>query len=110
MRGDLAIMVEHLVSFKFKEALTASKEKELLDALYDLPTAISGIVELTAGRNETTETGNIQGYTLGLRVTFTDQQSLLAYGPHPAHQRFVSMLDGLIENVIVIDYPISGKQ
>jgi hypothetical protein len=110
MKGDRNVMYEHLVSFKFKEELSASKEKELLNALYALPTAISGIVELTAGCNETTETGNIQGYTLGLRVTFADQQSLLAYGPHPAHQSFVSMLDGLIENVIVIDYPISNKQ
>jgi hypothetical protein len=103
-------MYEHLVSFKFKEKLTASLEKELLDALYVLPSEVPGIVELTAGINETTETGNIQGYTLGLRVTFADQQALLAYGPHPAHQSFVSKLDGLIENVIVIDYPITNKQ
>lgn len=103
-------MYEHLVSFKFKEKLSASKEKELMDVLYALPAEIPGIVDLTAGCNETTETGNIQGYTLGLRVTFTDRQSLLAYGPHPAHQNFVSMLDGLLDNVIVIDYPIVNKQ
>ena len=102
-------MYEHLVSFKFKEKLSVSEERELLDALYALPSEIPGIVGLTAGSNETTETDNIQGYTLGLRVTFTDREALLAYGPHPAHQRFVSMLDGLIENVIVIDYPILNK-
>jgi hypothetical protein len=99
-------MFEHLVSFKFKEKLSASKEKELLDALYSLPLQIPGIVQLTAGNNETSETGNIQGYTLGLRVTFTDKQALLDYGPHPAHQSFVSLLDGILDNVIVIDYPI----
>ncbi|CAM4466174.1 hypothetical protein FHS16_003183 [Paenibacillus endophyticus] len=99
-------MFEHLVSFKFKEALSPSKEAELLEALHALKTQVPGIVELTAGRNETLETGNIQGYMLGLRVTFTDRQALQDYGPHPAHQSFVAMLDGLIENVIVIDYPI----
>ncbi|WP_054027775.1 Dabb family protein [Bacillus sp. FJAT-28004] len=102
-------MYEHLVSFKFKEKLSSSKEQQLLNALYSLQTEVPGIIDLTAGCNVTTETDNIQGYTLGLRVTFTDQQSLLAYGPHPAHQHFVSMLDGLLDNVIVVDYPITNK-
>ncbi|WP_246096198.1 Dabb family protein [Paenibacillus sinopodophylli] len=100
------MMYEHIVSFKFKEELSQNKEAELLDALFALQAQIPGIVQLTAGRNETLETGNIQGYMLGLRVTFSDQQSLQDYGPHPAHQSFVAMLDGLIDNVIVIDYEI----
>jgi hypothetical protein len=102
-------MYEHLVSFKFKEKLSSSKEQQLLNALYSLQIEVPGIIDLTAGYNVTTETDNIQGYTLGLRVTFTDQQSLLAYGPHPAHQHFVSLLDGLLDNVIVVDYPIMNK-
>lgn len=103
-------MFEHLVSFKFNEKLSPSKEEELLDVLYSFQSEIPGIVGLTAGVNETTETGNIQGYTLGLRVTFADQKSLLAYGPHPAHQKFVKMLDGIVDNVIVIDYPVHSKR
>ncbi|WP_334220763.1 Dabb family protein [Paenibacillus sp. JJ-100] len=59
--------------------------------------------------NVTGETDRIQGYTLGLRVTFEDQEALRAYGPHPAHQAFVSSLDGWIDNVIVSDYPIPCK-
>ncbi|MGG1638557.1 Dabb family protein [Paenibacillus sp. FSL K6-3182] len=102
-------MYEHLVSFKFKEKLSSTKEQELLSALYSLQTEVPGIIELTAGCNVTTETDNIQGYTLGLRVTFKDQQSLLDYGPHPAHQHFVGLLDGLLDNVIVVDYPILNK-
>lgn len=54
----------------------------------------------------TEEQENVHGYTLGLRVTFESQEALRAYGPHPAHQKFVSMLEGILENVVVVDYPI----
>lgn len=103
-------MYEHLVAFKFREPLEQDKERQLLDALHGLKEAVPGIVELTAGTNQTPETDNIQGYTLGLRVTFTDRQALLNYGPHPAHQAFVRLLDGLLDNVIVVDYPADGVQ
>ncbi|WP_424766887.1 Dabb family protein [Paenibacillus sp. sgz302251] len=97
---------EHLVSFQFNDRLNEAKERELLEVLRSFRDDIPGIVDLTAGINETHETDQIQNYTLGLRVTFEDKQALLAYGPHPAHQKFVQMLDGIIQNVIVIDYPI----
>ncbi|WP_261301823.1 Dabb family protein [Paenibacillus andongensis] len=100
------MMFEHLVSFKFKENLAQQKEKELLETLWSLKNKIPGIVDLSAGVNVTEETENVQGYTIGLRVTFEDQESLRQYGPHPAHQQFVQSLEGILENVIVIDYPI----
>lgn len=99
-------MFEHLVSFKFNDNYDCSMEKPLLDALFALKQRIPGIVELTAGINVTEETENIHGYTLGLRVTFASREALRAYGPHPAHQEFVAMLDGILDNVVVVDYPI----
>ncbi|MGO4501188.1 Dabb family protein, partial [Paenibacillus sp. 2RAB27] len=65
-----------------------------------------GIFDISAGINVTEETENIKGYTLGLRVTFEDLASLRSYGPHPVHQEFVKALDGILENVIVVDYPL----
>ncbi|WP_246309136.1 Dabb family protein [Paenibacillus alginolyticus] len=100
------MMFEHLVSFKFKENLDPQKEKELLETLWSFKNKIPGIVDLSAGVNVTEETDNVQGYTLGLRVTFEDQESLRQYGPNPLHQQFVKSLEGIIENVIVIDFPI----
>jgi hypothetical protein len=99
-------MFEHLVLFKFNEHYNPQNEKQLLDALWSLKDQIPGIVDLTAGVNVTEETENMHGYALGLRVTFQHQEALRQYGPHPAHQQFVKLLDGLIENVIVMDYPI----
>ncbi|MBP1965264.1 Dabb family protein [Paenibacillus aceris] len=99
-------MFEHLVCFRFKETLAAQKEQELIETLLSFKGKIPGIVEISAGVNETEETNNVQGYTLGLRVTFQDRESLQQYGPHPVHQEFVKSIGGIIDNVIVIDYPV----
>ncbi|QGG54845.1 Dabb family protein [Paenibacillus sp. FSL W8-1187] len=98
-------MMEHLVSFKFNRPLEAAEQEELLALLRGLRGQVPGIIELTCGFNETEETDNIHGFTLGLRVTFTDREALRDYGPHPAHQAFVSRLEGLVEQVVVVDYP-----
>jgi len=97
---------EHLVSFRFNEKVTLEKQQQLVDGLLAFKGAIPGIVEVTAGVNVTEETHNVHGYTLGLRVTFESQEALRAYGPHPVHQAFVRELDGLIDGVVVVDYPI----
>lgn len=99
-------MFEHLVVFKFNDNSTIAKQQEWVDQLLTLQEQIPGIVALTAGINATEETDRIQGYTIGLRVTFEDQEALRAYGPHPAHQAFVASLDGWVEDVIVVDYAI----
>ncbi|WP_244163051.1 Dabb family protein [Paenibacillus pectinilyticus] len=98
-------MFEHLVVFKFNTNITPVKQKELLDQLLSFRDRIPGIVDISAGINVTEETENVHGYTLGLRVTFDDLASLRSYGPHPVHQEFVQSLDGILENVIVVDYP-----
>ncbi|OAX47911.1 Dabb family protein [Paenibacillus sp. AD87] len=99
-------MYEHLVAFKLNDKITTVKQQELVAQLLALQEQIPGIVDLTAGINVTEETDHIQGFTLGLRVTFEDQEALRAYGPHPAHQAFVACLNEWLENVIVVDYSI----
>ncbi|MCZ8519957.1 MULTISPECIES: Dabb family protein [Paenibacillus] len=100
-------MVEHIVAFQFTEEIGPDKERELLEMLHSFKGRIPGIVELTAGLNVTEEKDKIQGYTLGLRVTFESQEALREYGPHPLHQAFVKSLEGILQNVIVLDYPIA---
>ena len=100
-------MIEHLVVFKFNDKLTAKREEELLQMLLSFKGKIPGIVDITAGLNVTEETDNIHGFSLGLRVTFTDKEALRQYGPHPLHQEFVQSLNGILEQVVVVDYPIS---
>lgn len=99
-------MYEHIVVFKFNTNVTPTKQQELLDQLLSFRDRIPGIVDISAGINVTEETENMKGYTLGLRVTFEDLASLRSYGPHPVHQDFVKSLDGILEDVIVVDYPL----
>lgn len=106
-KGKISLnMYEHLVTFKFNEHITDGKQQELLQQLLAFKEKIDGIVELTAGLNTTEEVEQIQGYTLGLRITFESKKALDNYLPHPLHQAFISSLDGVIENVIVVDYEI----
>ncbi|SHM75198.1 Dabb family protein [Gracilibacillus kekensis] len=99
-------MYEHLVVFKFNEELSQKKEQELINQLKSLKDVVPGIIDLTTGRNVTEEVDRANGYSIGLRVTFESKEALQAYGPHPAHQKFVQQLDGIIEDVIVVDYMI----
>ncbi|MFC9709744.1 Dabb family protein [Paenibacillus sp. NPDC056933] len=103
------MMFEHLVVFKFNDKITSDKQQEFVAQLLALQEQVPGIVDLTAGVNITEETDRIQGFTIGLRVTFEDQEALRNYGPHPAHQAFVASLNGWVENVIVTDYPIPSR-
>lgn len=98
-------MFEHLVLFKFNANATEEKQQELVNEALKLKSLIPGIVDISAGLNVTEETDKIQGYTLGLRATFEDRESLRNYASHPAHEQFVQLLGGLLENVIVVDYP-----
>ncbi|WP_050180014.1 Dabb family protein [Domibacillus robiginosus] len=100
-------MYEHLVSFKFKEEVTKEKQQELALQLLKFQGEIPGVMKVTAGVNATEEVENIHGYTLGLHVTFKDKESLDGYQTHPLHEEFVSAIEGLIDNVIVIDYEVA---
>ncbi|MDT3427664.1 hypothetical protein J2Z22_003227 [Paenibacillus forsythiae] len=98
-------MYEHLVLFKLSSDVTPARQQELVNTLLSFRDRIPGISDISAGINVTEETDNIHGYTLGLRVTFDSLESLRSYGPHPVHQEFVNSLDGILDNVIVADYP-----
>ncbi|MDC3417402.1 Dabb family protein [Aquibacillus salsiterrae] len=101
------MMYEHMVYFKFNDQITSDKQNELLDKLHAFKGVIPGIVEITAGINATTEQERARGYSMGLRVTFENKDALDQYGPHPVHQEFVQSLEGVIDHVAVVDYPIN---
>ncbi|WP_341069788.1 Dabb family protein [Bacillus sp. FSL R12-0069] len=97
---------EHFVSFKFNEKSTNEQEEHLLQILLSFRKTIPGIISLTAGFNETKESDRIQGFRLGLRITFKDRQALDAYATNPEHLFFINQLTPIFDNAIVVDYPI----
>ncbi|MGU3470949.1 Dabb family protein [Paenibacillus sp. D51F] len=100
-------MMEHMVSIKFNRELDAETRQSIVDELAAFKGEIPGIVELSAGINETEELENKHGFSLGLRILFEDLESLRSYGPHPVHQAFLSRIGGMLEQVVVVDFPVS---
>ncbi|WP_309571785.1 Dabb family protein [Deinococcus sp.] len=98
---------EHIVVFRFNRPVPASMTDGFLAALRAFPGQIPGILDLSAGLNDTEESENAHGYSLGLRITFESLAALQTYRPHPLHQAFVASLNGLVDHVIVMDYPIT---
>ncbi|EJR91183.1 Dabb family protein [Bacillus cereus] len=99
---------EHMVFFKWKQNITRENESELVKELLCFKELIPGILDISAGYNITEEIDKIQGYTLGLRITFENQQALKGYAVHPVHQSFKEKIKGKYDNVLVMDYPIQN--
>lgn len=99
---------EHMVFFKWNSNMTREQESELVQELLCFKKLIPGILEVSAGHNITEEIDKIQGYTLGLRITFENQQVLKGYAMDSVHQSFKEKIQGAYDNILVIDYPIQN--
>lgn len=68
-------MYEHMVLLKFKPDVSIEEQEDAVRRAHNLKGEIPGIVDLSAGINVTEEIERIQGFTLGIRVTFENQQA-----------------------------------
>ncbi|WP_157800997.1 Dabb family protein [Bacillus solitudinis] len=99
-------MIEHIVCFQFKEVVSEKSQFEIVETLLAFENSIPGIVNLSAGVNVTEEVNFHHGYSIGLRVTFENEDALRDYQTHPIHQQFVNRIKEDIQNIVVVDYPI----
>jgi hypothetical protein len=96
-------LLRHVVLFSFKDTATADEIRAVEESFAALPGEIDEIHDFEWGRD--IDVSNIaRGYTHCFLVTFKTEADLDAYGPHPAHQEFVSLVQPILENVLVIDY------
>jgi lysophospholipase L1-like esterase len=95
--------IRHIVLFKFKDGLKQAKIDEVVTAFANLPNEIDEITDFELGTNISPENLD-QGFTHCFVVTFQSVEDRDTYLPHPAHQRFVKLLDGRIDKVLVFDY------
>ena len=100
-------MYEHIVLLKLKPNVTIDKQEEVVKYAHAFKDTIPGIVDLSAGINVSEEVEHKQGYTLGIRVTFTDQQACRDYIQHPLHQNLLQRIGPLVEGIVVVDYPFA---
>ncbi|MGC5772623.1 Dabb family protein [Paenibacillus pabuli] len=100
-------MFEHIVLLKFKTDISIAEQEEAVMRAHDFKGKIPGIVDLSAGINVTEEIEHTQGFTLGIRVTFENQQACRDYIEHPLHQNLLQFIGPFVEEIVVIDYPFA---
>lgn len=96
-------VLRHVVMFKFKEDADPAAVTKIENAFAALPTQISEIKDYEWGVNNSPE-GLNKGLTHCFFVTFHSEEGRAAYLPHPAHEAFVKLLDGVLDDVTVLDY------
>ncbi|MGZ7444831.1 Dabb family protein [Paenibacillus sp. TH7-28] len=100
-------MFEHIVLLKLKPNVSIEQQEDVVKRAHAFKRDIPGIVDLSAGINVTEEIEHKQGYTLGIRVTFENQQACRDYIQHPLHQNFLQSMGPFAEGIVVMDYPIA---
>ena len=95
--------LRHIVLFKFKATSEAVDIQKIENAFIALPTKIKEIKDFEWGLNNSPE-GLDKGFTHCFLVTFESEADRATYLPHPDHLAFVALLDGHVEDVLVLDY------
>ena len=95
--------LRHVVVFKFKESASAEDIEKVEKAFAELPKQIPLIKEFEWGTNNSPEMLD-KGFTHCFLVTFASEEDRAEYLPHPAHQKFVSVLRPHLDEAFVIDY------
>ena len=93
----------HVVTFKYGAGVPPNRIADITERFAALRDSIPGVTAFEHGVNNSPE-GLNKDITHVYLLTFADAAARDAYLPHPAHQRFVELLDGAVEDVFVIDY------
>lgn len=96
-------LLRHVVCFKFKESATPAQIKAVEESFAALEEKIPEILAFEFGTNNSPE-GLDKGFTHCFLLTFKTASARDIYLPHPDHKAFAAGLDGLIDDVFVIDY------
>ena len=96
-------VLRHIVIFKFGASAPPAQVAEITRRFGLLKDSIPGILAYEHGVNNSPE-GLNKGLDHVYQITFESAAARDAYLPHAAHQRFVGLLDGALEDVMVVDY------
>lgn len=95
--------LQHVVCFKFKQTATKAQIEHLNKEFALLKDKIPGIVGYQAGVNNSPE-GLNKDFTHCYIVTFKTEKDREGYLPHPEHQKFVTIVKEIVDDVFVIDF------
>jgi Stress responsive A/B Barrel Domain len=97
--------VKHIVLLKFKEGTAEEQIAKFFEDVLDLSETVPGIDDYVSGTNCSPE-GRSQGLTHGFIMTFSDVAARDAYIVHPEHERFKTMAQTIVENVLIFDFEV----
>ena len=102
----MADRAQHVVLFKFHEALSAEEEAGMLEKVRKWPETISGFTGLRFGRDVSGRSG---GFDYLLLTEFEDEEAHQAYYSQTAHVAFGEWVFGRGCDVIRVDYPLTNE-
>jgi hypothetical protein len=97
-------MLVHIVMIKISASSETEKKERislLKDSLDRLPSLIPEIKYYDVGVNTSTRSN---AYDMAVVSEFENADDLSIYRDHPEHQKVVRLLDGIKEDVVVVDY------
>lgn len=100
-------MLQHVVLFKFPQALDGDTEAEMRGQLEAFPDAIGEVVKLRFGADLTG--ARTDGYQYLLYTEFADEASLKRYRDHPVHQDFLAWLRARDATLLGFDYVLDDS-
>lgn len=100
-----AVPVQHIVLFRFPQALTAADIATMRRQIAAWVGAIPGLTRVRFGEDVS---GRSQGHQVGLLTEFDSADALQAYFPHPLHQVFARWVADRGGAVLALDYPLTA--
>ncbi|MGI9530788.1 Dabb family protein [Lutimonas sp.] len=95
--------LRHVVMFKFKEGTSDLDIQRVEKAFALLPSKIKEIKAFEWGLNNSPENLN-KDFSHGFLLTFDSEKGRDVYLPHPDHKAFVTIVEPVLEDVMVFDY------
>tara|TARA_B100000579_G_C22632144_1_gene757156 strand:- start:399 stop:689 length:291 start_codon:yes stop_codon:yes gene_type:complete len=94
--------IEHIVLLDKKKDATDDQIQAALNGVQSLKNKIPGVVAIKISNNITDRAP----YSHGAIITMQDLETLKAYGPHPAHQSVLQLLEPVFSSLVVVDIEI----
>tara|TARA_Y100000589_G_scaffold326719_1_gene367046 strand:- start:2238 stop:2528 length:291 start_codon:yes stop_codon:yes gene_type:complete len=94
--------IEHIVLLEKKDDATDEQTQAALAGIRRLKEKIPGVLEVKISDNITDRAP----YSHGAIITMLDRETLAGYGPHPAHQQVLQLLQPVAADLVVVDIEI----
>lgn len=98
-----AMVLRHVVLFKFKAEATTAEIRAVEQAFCALPSKIDAIHDFEWGTDVSVENLH-KGFTHCFFVSFKSEADRDRYLPHPDHEAFVKLVGPVLDDVIAFDY------